>query len=379
MEEAPEECSEALFGPERDPLYIVAPLTAVYLLIFIAGSIGNTATCLVIAANKSMRTATNYYLFSLAVSDQLLLIAGLPAELYTFWRRRPYVFGGAFCFARGLLSEASGNSSVLVIGAFTAERYLAVCWPFLAHALSDPPRAVRLIAGVWVASAALAVPQAWPLRVELVAGTCRLCVVSNDSYVEPMFEMSSVVLFVVPMAVITVLYVLIGFRLKSSKGWRGMSSSARMRRRSSWKVVRMLVAVVVAFFICWAPFHLQRLTSIYQKPTEETKEAHMKFYAILTYISGIFYYLSATVNPILYNIMSAKFREAFKETFSCCWSKENRVQSYSTASKSTRKCPDSNDSYTQENYSMQSIMLSVHKNSPDSTATATLNGALSKK
>ena len=35
-------------------------------------------------------------------------------------------------------------------------------------------------------------------------------------------------------------------------------------------------------------------------------------YHTLTYISGIFYYLSTTVNPLLYNIMSNKFREAFK-------------------------------------------------------------------
>lgn len=32
----------------------------------------------------------------------------------------------------------------------------------------------------------------------------------------------------------------------------------------------------------------------------------------MTYLSGILYYLSATVNPVLYNIMSNKFREAFK-------------------------------------------------------------------
>jgi len=35
-------------------------------------------------------------------------------------------------------------------------------------------------------------------------------------------------------------------------------------------------------------------------------------YTTLTYVSGVFYYLSTTVNPLLYNIMSNKFREAFK-------------------------------------------------------------------
>lgn len=72
------------------------------------------------------------------------------------------------------------------------------------------------------------------------------------------------------------------------------------------------VAVVIAFFICWAPFHIQRLYSIYQQHSRETLQWHLKIYELVTYISGILYYMSATVNPILYNIMSAKFREAFK-------------------------------------------------------------------
>ena len=38
------------------------------------------------------------------------------------------------------------------------------------------------------------------------------------------------------------------------------------------------------------------------------------FMNILYYISGIFYYISTTINPILYSIMSLKFRQAFKST-----------------------------------------------------------------
>lgn len=69
------------------------------------------------------------------------------------------------------------------------------------------------------------------------------------------------------------------------------------------------VAVVVAFFVCWAPFHAQRLMAIYvTQPTED----EVFVYTVLTYISGVTYYVSATINPILYSIMSLKFRQAFK-------------------------------------------------------------------
>lgn len=60
----------------RDPLSVILPITICYILIFIAGVLGNVITCIVIAKNKTMHTATNYYLFNLAVSDFLVLVFG---------------------------------------------------------------------------------------------------------------------------------------------------------------------------------------------------------------------------------------------------------------------------------------------------------------
>jgi len=40
------------------------------------GVVGNVTTCVVIARNSYMHTATNYYLFSLAISDTLSLVLG---------------------------------------------------------------------------------------------------------------------------------------------------------------------------------------------------------------------------------------------------------------------------------------------------------------
>jgi hypothetical protein len=74
--ESIEEYLARMLGPKRLPLAVVLPITIIYVTIFVSGIIGNVAVCLVIARNKSMRTATNYYLFSLAVSDLTLLLLG---------------------------------------------------------------------------------------------------------------------------------------------------------------------------------------------------------------------------------------------------------------------------------------------------------------
>lgn len=204
--------------PKRDSLYIVVPITIIYVIIFLTGLIGNVSTCIVIARNKSMHTATNYYLFSLAISDLLLLISGLPQEMYSIWSRYPYIFGYTFCVLRGLFAETSANATVLTITAFTIERYVAICHPFLSHTMSKLSRAVKLIICIWIIAVCFAIPQALqfgitPIR-EDDPGT-EMCHVIKP-IIQHSFEASTFLFFVAPMTLITVLYVLIGIRLRSS-------------------------------------------------------------------------------------------------------------------------------------------------------------------
>ena len=86
-------------------LQIVVPMTVIYVIIFLTGVLGNIAVCLVIVKHKSMHTATNYYLFSLAMADLVTLMLGLPNELYLYWQQYPWVLGEVPCRARSLVSE----------------------------------------------------------------------------------------------------------------------------------------------------------------------------------------------------------------------------------------------------------------------------------
>ncbi|KAI8752854.1 neuromedin-u receptor [Biomphalaria glabrata] len=63
-------------GQKRKDIVSAVALTFVYSIIFLSGMVGNICTCLVIARSHSMQTTTNYYLFSLAVSDLLLIFFG---------------------------------------------------------------------------------------------------------------------------------------------------------------------------------------------------------------------------------------------------------------------------------------------------------------
>ncbi|XP_037030255.1 pyrokinin-1 receptor-like isoform X2 [Bradysia coprophila] len=278
-------------GNERDSMAVVIPVTVCYAIIFVAGVLGNVITCTVISRNKSMHTATNYYLFNLAISDLMLLLSGL-------------------------LSETSTNATVLTITSFTIERYIAICHPFRQHTMSKLSRAIKFIMAIWIVAFCLAIPQAIQFGVVTTAYGGQSCTVKNV-LVEHAFEVSSFLFFVGPMTLICVLYVLIGIKLRKSKLLQGVKRRSCEFGRGitgQTRVIRMLIAVAVAFFLCWAPFHAQRIMAVYGKATQTTNDRFHNIYTILTYVSGVLYFLSTCINPLLYSIMSHKFRDAFKTT-----------------------------------------------------------------
>ncbi|XP_037937128.1 neuropeptides capa receptor-like [Teleopsis dalmanni] len=102
----PEEYLTYLQGPQRLPLHTVLLVTIIFGVIFITSVLGNVLVCVVIVRHSTLHTATNYYLFSLAVSDLLYLLFGLPAEVFLYWHQYPYLFGLPFCKIRAFIAKA---------------------------------------------------------------------------------------------------------------------------------------------------------------------------------------------------------------------------------------------------------------------------------
>ncbi|XP_061399793.1 neuropeptide CCHamide-2 receptor [Musca vetustissima] len=301
--------------PERAPLPLLTVLTVFYSLIFVAGVLGNLITCIVISRNKIMHTATNFYLFNLAVSDLILLLSGMPQDLYNLWYPYSYPFDDVLCVMEGVLSETAANATVLTITAFTVERYIAICHPFRQHTMSKLSRAVKFIFAIWLTAFVLAMPQAMQFSVVASYGGTE-CTINNDFFAH-VFAVSGFIFFGGPMTAICVLYVLIGVKLKRSRLLQTAPQRYYVVNRgisAQTRVIRMLIAVAVAFFLCWAPFHAQRLMAVYGSTSGIQSELFNNIFHILDYTSGVLYFLSTCINPLLYNIMSHKFREAFKVT-----------------------------------------------------------------
>ncbi|XP_036672159.3 neuropeptides capa receptor isoform X1 [Drosophila suzukii] len=320
----PTEFVAFVLGPQTLPLYKAILITIIFGGIFITGVIGNLLVCIVIIRHSAMHTATNYYLFSLAVSDLLYLLFGLPTEVFLYWHQYPDLFGMPFCKIRAFISEACTYVSVFTIVAFSMERFLAICHPLHLYAMVGFKRAIRIITALWIASFISAIPFGllsdiqylkYPLdgsRIEESA----FCSMSPEIVnVIPVFEVSFCIFFVIPMILIILLYGRMGAKIRSRTNQKlgvqpGTNNretrNSQMRKKT---VIRMLAAVVITFFVCWFPFHLQRLIFLYAKNMENYLDINEALFSI----AGFAYYISCTVNPIVYSVMSRRYRVAFRE------------------------------------------------------------------
>ncbi|ESO92130.1 hypothetical protein LOTGIDRAFT_162781 [Lottia gigantea] len=148
----------------------------------------------------------------------------LPPELYTIWEAYPWIFGEPFCIFKSFLMELTAYASILTITAFTCERYVAIVHPMRGQKVSVLSRAVKVIVFIWIVSGLCALP--YPIHTRIYhfvtdprnGQPIRDSLLCNIPYewvqkMTYMFQISTFVFFVIPMTVITVMYILIGMKL----------------------------------------------------------------------------------------------------------------------------------------------------------------------
>ncbi|XP_055341779.1 neuropeptides capa receptor-like [Paramacrobiotus metropolitanus] len=324
----------------QDLAGFIVPVTVIYILLFLSGIIGNVFICFVIVKTPYMHTSTNCYLFSLAVADILMLLFGVPMELYSFWMREcNFEFPSFVCTGRALLAEMTTCASVMTITAFTVERYLAICHPFRTERLVTVSRSRTLVILIWLFALFLAAPFAhyakvnhvyYPLddSLQRIPGT-GWCSFDHERQrqVFALFLCHAIAFFFLPMGLLTVLYGLIALTLRSptkryqlsgmharsgtSESSNSESLSGASRTQSRKSTILMLVAVCLVFFLSWSPFHAQRLLwSTVDRWDQQVTTANAALYMV----AGCAYYGNGIINVIIYNVMSFRFRQAFRET-----------------------------------------------------------------
>ncbi|CAL8270493.1 unnamed protein product [Lota lota] len=111
--------------------------------------------------------------------------------------------------------------------------------------------------------------------------------------------------FLVSLGILAVVYSLIGRTLLL----RPPSSRRDKRHRHT---VKMLGVIVLVFVLCWLPFHIGRTILSFSLGSTTHMDPYVLYYLTQYFnlVSFVLFYLSAAVNPLLYNLMSGRYRQA---------------------------------------------------------------------
>ncbi|KAK6174352.1 hypothetical protein SNE40_017647 [Patella caerulea] len=300
------------------PEYIFIYVTIINLVILLVGVVGNILVILVVFKVKDMRTPMNFYLVSLSVADLLVLLICQPSALAEFYAKRRWYLSEAACKLVPYLEHLVLHASTLIILVITWERYFAICKPLHNNAVCEKTRPLYLIFIMWTSSIITSLPFIFMTHLKytpFVDGTtgyiCTTVIEETWHYVYIGF--SFVVFFLLPMTVLTIMYGGIILQLYSDtlKLMGNHHTTAFYRLRSRKQVVRMLISIIVFFFVSLMPLRVFILWQIFT-PTTSLEDLGIESFYNIMWFARIMMYLNSAGNPVIYSMLSSKFKMAFK-------------------------------------------------------------------
>uniref|UniRef100_A0A3B4B0Z7 G-protein coupled receptors family 1 profile domain-containing protein n=1 Tax=Periophthalmus magnuspinnatus TaxID=409849 RepID=A0A3B4B0Z7_9GOBI len=328
---------------EWTPSFSIIP--AVYLMAFFVGCLGNG---LVLWAyldrpdGRKKNTIPNQSgISNLALADLCFLVTLPLWAVYTAMGYH-WPFGQPLCQISSFLTALNMYASVFSLSMLSVERYWVLTGRRHSghHQQKFPTRAIVIITGVWVLSCILALPglllrsvreietamddwdseTAHPTSPGSFFLSCQMdysILIGNDLS-EPEKEhaemwwaailslKSTLIGFLLPLIILLICYCSLAKLLNKHFG-RGPRPDRKRQRR----LLRVIVTLVLAFFLCWLPLHVNKtlvvLLGFGYIPYSCTLETILL--SVQPYVTCIAY-LNSCLNPLLYAACDPTFRKS---------------------------------------------------------------------
>ena len=284
---------------------------------------GNTLVCVAIYVDLRLRSPTNWFIASLAVSDLFYGLGNLPFRIAAMITAMP---NSAVCSLWVWIDMICAAASMANLAVISVDRYLKITKPFAYHKNMTKRRSFGAIGGVWLYATTLASlsiirwPGAGGVQVDPSNGMC-----PNDNRV--FYTVANIVAFLVPLTMLCVNYSMIlrtawiQFK-KMQHSIVNTSSKEDKRKQKSvtrdFKATKTLAIVLLTFTICWAPFFIMFTIHQYDPlyltdlPVDFANGIVYTFYFVLPNINS-------ACNPVIYAYFNSDFRRVFKRLiFSTC-------------------------------------------------------------
>ncbi|XP_067282366.1 opioid receptor, delta 1a [Pseudorasbora parva] len=295
-------------NPVKSPagIIIAISITALYSVICVVGLLGNILVMYGVVRYTKLKTATNIYIFNLALADALAT-STLPFQSAKYLMNT-WPFGELLCKVVIAIDYYNMFTSIFTLTMMSVDRYIAVCHPVRALEFRTPVKAKIINVCIWILSSAVGVPimiMAVTKVTNQGATVCMLKFPDPDWYWDTVTKICVFIFaFVVPVLVITICYGLMILRLRSVR----LLSGSKEKDRNMRRITRMVLVVVAAFIICWTPIHIfiivKTLVDINQKNPFVIASWH------LCIALG---YTNSSLNPVLYAFLDENFKRCFRD------------------------------------------------------------------
>ncbi|CAB1450212.1 unnamed protein product [Pleuronectes platessa] len=262
-------------------------------LSFLVGVPGNLLVIWTILRHIKQRSHTVVLILHLAAADLLVLIT-LPVWIYSLIYS--WVFGEAFCKALMYIISVCMFSSIFFITLMSVERFLAICHPFSTVRWMTKSAMNRCLVLLWLLAILVGAPVLLTKSLDENDGS-KQCFVREFSSVTQEIIISCLETFggfFFPFIIISICYCLVTAQLR------------RMRYNTKQKSLVLVLTVVIAFLLCWFPYHIINIMDLVCILKSGSDSDCVPESFILC--SGALVFINSSLNPVLYALFARNFR-----------------------------------------------------------------------
>ncbi|XP_028282300.1 chemokine-like receptor 1 [Parambassis ranga] len=291
----------------------------VYSLAFVLGVLGN-GVVIWVTGFKMKKTVNTVWFLNLAVAD-FLFTAFLPLSVTYTAMDFHWPFGKFMCKLNTTISFLNMFASVYILVVISADRCVSVVWPVWAQNHRNVRKASGVSLGVWIVALILSSPyfifrDTGPSTDDENIINCFNNFALSDDDETPsviqlqLFRHRAMAItrfllgFVIPFTVIVSCYAVIIHRLRRNRSLASHSS----------RPFKIIAAIIITFFLCWAPFHIMVLIELVNHMSNYSSEILDHVTTIGVPIATSLAFLNSCLNPLLYVFMGQDFKDKVRKS-----------------------------------------------------------------
>ncbi|XP_028396973.1 neuropeptide FF receptor 2-like isoform X2 [Dendronephthya gigantea] len=244
---------------------------------------------------------------NLAIADLMVALFCMPATL-VYMELKTWPFGYAMCKMITFVQSISVMGSVGTLTVISIDRYRCIVHTFASRLSMSVLRYIVCL--IWSVALVPALPLLGANTIVEFSPTLIYCVEKwpDVKYRTIYNTVSFALTYAIPLAIMCLLYIKIAIALNKVVREGGNREGFTNQKKKD-KVLRMLLALVIAYAVCFLPVNIMILWSEYGDSN--------RYWLLLQAYAVLLVYVNSASNPVLYAFMGKRFKDGFKRLLCC--------------------------------------------------------------